>query len=214
MASMIDILGAMFIGSILILIAMTAMDNGVRQFVNHNVDAIVQNELVVTTEILQYDLRKMGYGIPENQQSNIIQIAQPTQVKYISNLNSDNDTIPDTIEYSITPFDTVTFIDTSFVLYGIERTVKLSDEATVSAQISVISNNTVFRFLDQIGDSAEVIQAINMIEVTLVAMNPHVYVSEEVLGAGGPEERMIELRKLIRESYWRQTRVVSKNLRR
>lgn len=207
-------MGGMIIGSILLLIAMTAMDNAVCQFVNHNIDAIVQNELVETTGIMQYDLRKMGYGIPENQQANIIQIAQPTRVKFLANLNTSVDAIPDTIEYYIAPFDTITFIDTSFVLYGINRTVKVSGASAQSGQIGSIANNAVFRFLDQIGDSAEVNQSIKMVEVTIVAMNPNIYVSEEVLKAAGPEERMSELRKLVRQSYWRQTRVVSKNLRR
>lgn len=214
MDTIIDIMGSMIIGSILLLIALSAMDGAVRQFVNHNVDAIVQNELVETTGILQYDLRKMGYGIPENQQADIIQIAQPDRVKYLANLNSPTDEIPDTIEYFIAAFDTVNFIDTSFVLYGINRSVKFSNGISQSGQIGAIANNAVFKYLDQIGDSAEVAQAITMVEVTIVAMNPNIYVNEEVLLAATPEERMTELRKLIRESYWRQTRVVSKNLRR
>lgn len=211
---MIDIIGGFFVGTILLLIAMTAMDNGVRQFVNHNADAIVQNELATTSEIIQNDLRKVGFGIPEAQQATIIQTAQPTHFEYLSNLNPTTDLVPDTIEYSISAFDTVSFIDTSIVLYAIYRRVHIVGAASKTGQVGTIANNQVFRYLDQVGRPVTYIPATKMVEVTMVALNPNIYVSDEVLQASGPQERMIELRKLLRESYWRQTRVISKNLRR
>ncbi len=223
---MIDILGGMVIGGILLIVAISAMDNAVEQFVNHNADAIVQNELTGLTQIIQHDLRKMGYGIPENQQNTILRIGQPTHLKYLTNLNMERDyfadqhgnlhidVIPDTIEYQIAVFDTVNFIDTSIVLYSVTRTVKVTQENPSVSYIGTIVNNSVFRYLDQIGNPTGVLPATKMIEVTLVAMNPNIYINNDVLLALGPVERMRELRKLIRESYWRQTRVISKNLRR
>lgn len=226
MSTMIDILGGMIIGSILLLVAMTAMDNGVRQFVNHNADAIVQNELAGLSDVIQNDLRKMGYGIPESMQHQIVQTADSDHLVFITNLNLDRDyyesvhgnlhtdAIPDTIEFSVAPFDTITFFDTSLVLYGINRRVVVSQEATATGQIGTISNDNVFRYLDQVGRPVSYMPATVMVEVTLVALNPNVYISDEVIQADNPVDRMRELRKLLRESYWRQTRVISKNLRR
>ncbi|MDP8209117.1 MAG: hypothetical protein P9L92_20810 [Candidatus Electryonea clarkiae] len=226
MATMLDILGSMIIGSMLLLIAITAMDNAVQQFVNHNADAIVQNEMVSLTEIIQHDLRKMGFGIPEAEQNSILQIGQPDHLKFLANLNINSDyyaaqhgnihidAIPDTIEYSIAAFDTIDFIDTSIVLYSVIRTVKVTQESPSSGHIGSISNDEVFSYLDQLGNETGVLQATKMVEVTLIAMNPDIYVNDEVLLALTPVERMNELRKLIRQSFWRQTRVISKNLRR
>lgn len=168
MGSLIDIISAMMIGAVLTLVAAKVMDNGVRQFVNQNADAIVQNELATTTAIIQDDLRKVGYGIPESRQCEIIQVAEPTHVAYLSHLNS-NDDVPDTLEYIITPFDTVGYIDTSVVLYSINRTVQMSDSAPVSGHVGTIANNTVFRYLDQIGNPVPVIQATRMVEVPLLS---------------------------------------------
>ena len=226
MSSMIDIIGGIMIGSILLLVSMTAMDNALQQFVNHNADAIVQNELASLSDIIQDDLRKMGYGIPEALQTQIINVADSSRLVFISNLNLDRDyyesvhgnlhidAIPDTVEFVVTAFDTITFIDTSIVLFNINRTVKVSQEATVSGSIGTISNNNVFRYLDQVGQEVTYQPATVMVEVTLIALNPNIYISDEVIAADNPVDRMRELRKLLRESYWRQTRVISKNLRR
>jgi len=224
MQTMIDILGAMFIGAMLMLVALKAMDNGLQNFVNHNADAIVQSELATTSQILQNDLRKMGYGVPESQQGSILQIAQPTHLKYLSHLNHDIDylnpggsnidNVIDTIDYNITPFDTVTFIDTSIVLFGVNRTIKVSGSSALSSVIGTTTEDTVFRYLNQAGIEVSMAQATKMVEVTLIAVNPNIYVSDEVLAADNPQDRMVELRRLLRESFWRQTRVISRNLRR
>jgi hypothetical protein len=212
MQSMIDILGAMMIGSILLLMAMSSLDAGLQRFVNHNADAIVQNELAGLSEIIQEDLRKMGYGIPEAESGDIIQIAQANRLKFLSRVNSD--AVADTIEYLISALDTITFIDTSIVLYGITRTVTIASGSTNSGHVGTISIPTIFRYLNQVGVEVVLITATRMVEVTLVSLNPNIYLSDEVFIASSPAERMVELRKLLRESYWRQTRVISKNLRR
>lgn len=226
MSTMIDIIGGIMIGTILLLVSMTAMDNALQQFVNHNADAIVQNELAGLSGIIQNDLRKMGYGIPESMQTQIIQVADSTRLVFISNLNLDRDyfasihgdihrdQVPDTIELKILPFDTISFIDTSIVLYSVNRRLSVSQEAVVSGQIGTIANNNVFRYLDQVGREVDFIPATVMVEVTLIALNPNIYISNEVIAADNPVDRMKALRKLLRESYWRQTRVISKNLKR
>ncbi|MBZ0263941.1 hypothetical protein K8I28_04665 [bacterium] len=226
MWSIFDILGSSVLGAMLVLMAMTAMDRGIQGFINQNADAIVQNELTETTYVIQDDLRKMGYGIPEAHHPTILQVATPNSLRFIAHLNSESDyyasvhgnthidDIPDTIEYVIAAYDTVTIIDTTIVQYGITRTIKVSQETTKSGMIGSITNPAVFRYLDQIGNPVGIMSAVRMVEVTLVAANPNVYLSDEVLAAQDPVERMDMLRDILRETYWRQTRVISKNLRR
>lgn len=222
MQSIIDILGAMFIGGILILVAMTALDGGLQAFVNNNADAIVQNELADLSRTMQFDLRKMGYGIPEAQSSTILQIAQSDHLKYLTNLNLTEpyngvggiDSTPDTIEYQVVPFQSYNFIDTSIAVFGLNRTVKVVGHATETLQVGTITNTDVFRYLNQAGVPVAYTPATKMVEVTFVSLNPQIYLNQEVLLATNPVDRMKELRKLVKESFWRQTRVVSKNLRR
>lgn len=222
MSTLIDIMGAVVIGGILLLVAMTAMDSGLQSFINSNADAIVQNELADLSRIMQHDLRKMGYSIPEAASDSIIQIAQPGRLKFITNLNQDQpypgtsgtDTTPDTIDYQVVAYDSMDFIDTAIVLYGLNRSVNVVGKATSNGQVGTITNSDVFRYLDQAGNEVSYIPATKMVEVTFVSLNPDIYLNDEVLLASDPVTRMTELRKLIKESFWRQTRVVSKNLRR
>jgi hypothetical protein len=213
LSALIDIIGSFLIGAILLLVSAKAMDSSVQQFVNQNADAIVQNDLTTLTQILQFDLRKMGFGIPEGMSETILQRAEAGRLRFLANLNAD-DAIPDTIEYSVARCDTVVFVDTSIVLYGLYRRVRIAGQAASSSQIGTISNPSVFRYLDQAGAQAMIMESTRMVEVTLVVMNPRIYASDEVFHAANPVARMRELRKLIRESFWRQTRVISRNLRR
>ncbi len=226
MGTIWDILVASMIGSVLLLVGIKAIDNATQHFINYNADAIAQIELADLNQILQEDLRKMGFGIPESQQNTILVTAQPTHLKFISNLNKERDyffnihgnlhmdEVPDTIEYVIAPFDTVVFVDTSLVMYSITRTVSVTQETPVTGIVGLIANNSVFRYLDQIGQPAPIVDATKMVEVTLICVNPDIYRSSELLAAANPDERIVMLQRLISASYWRQTRVISKNLRR
>jgi len=225
MSSILDILGATIIGGLLLLIALTAMSSAVEVFFNYNADAIVQSQLAELSSIIQFDLRKMGYGIPEAAQNTIIQTATPNQVKFIAHLNLNfdyyisvhgnlhTDATPDTIEYQVVATDTINFVDTSVVMYSLMRTIKVSQENIETGVIGRITNDSVFVYLDQLGAPVTLITSTQMIQVTLVALNPEIVVSDVFLEATGAE-RINELRKLLRESYWRQTRVISRNLKR
>jgi len=213
MSALLDIIAAGIIGAVLMLMVLTATDNAVQTFVNNNIDAITQLNLSTTTAIIQNDLRRVGYGIPESQQGNILQIAETHRVKYLVMLNS-ADSIPDTISYTIFTLDTLPILDTFIVRFGVRRDVSPSNASSSSTVVGVTSNSTAFRYLNQIGGVTAVRSSIRMVEVTLIEVNPSVYMSREMLVAGTKEERMVEAEKVMKESFWRQTRVISKNLRR
>lgn len=231
MATMIDILGGIFVGGFLLLIALTATDTATTEFFNYNSDAIMQQNLARTSEIIQYDLRKMGFGVPEALQGTILQVATANRVKFLAHLNSDPDAkvnipgvntidnIVDTIEYVALPFDSMTYYDTTVTTYQVRRTLRISPNYSNTMTVGVIGNQRMFRYLDQIGQEVAFIPATRMIEVTLTAFNPRIFLSRDYVDSRinditNAAFRKRELRRLLRASYWRQTRLISRNLRR
>ncbi len=231
MSVIIDIIGGLFIGGFLLIIALTATDTATTELFNFNSDAIIQQNLAHTSDIIQYDLRKMGFGIPEAQYGSILQVATPSKVVFLSHLNSDPDcrvnipgvttldNVEDTIMYSAVPFDSIDYGDTTLVTYRLMRTLFVSPSYSRTMGVGIIGNNDVFRYLDQIGNPVTYIPATRMIEVTLTAYNPRVFLSKEwvesqINDIENAEFRKRELRRLLRASYWRQTRLISRNLRR
>ena len=91
---------------------------------------------------------------------------------------------------------------------------KLEKEGLNYTDISLVGLPREFDLRRYIKFIIKLVQSIKMVEVTLVAMNPNVYLSDEVIAANNAVDRMVEIQKLITGSYWRQTRVISKNLRR
>ena len=225
MAEVYDIVASMIIGSMLVIMTLTALDSGITMFHNYNSDVISQDEIANLAEIIQYDLRKVGYGLPELEIEDVVLIAQYNHLKYIAHLNKDADfyaaihgnvhidAVVDTVEYYIQPADTLDFIDTLIVIYDVVRIVKVSQETVESGPVGRIVNDSAFVFLNQMGTPVTVMAAIKMVEVTLIAFNPNIVLSTEFLKLQG-QERLDELERLLRESYWRQTRVLSRNLRR
>jgi hypothetical protein len=231
MATLIDIIGGIFIGGFLLLIALTATDTATTEFFNYNSDAIMQQNLAKTSEIIQYDLRKMGYGIPEGDQNTILNVATGNRLKFLTHLNSDPearvdiaavatiDNIVDTIEYVALPFDSVDYYDTTVTTYRIQRTLKISPNYRHTMTVGVIGNQRVFRYLNYLGDETAYIPATRMVEVTLTAFDPRVFLSRDWVDSkltdpSNAELRKKELRRLLRASYWRQTRLISRNLSR
>lgn len=230
MTSVLDYIIAMVVGGAILLITITVTDTGTREFLNYNSDAIIQMNLINMSNTIEYDLRKMGYGIPEGDQ--VLFMAQPNHLKFIAHLNRDfdyfghliahRDNIPDTIEYVITLAETIDYGDTILKMYKITRILKVTGEGVSSNDIGRIGNAGVFRYLDQIGnpvDPGTELVSSKMVEVTLTAFNPRVVLSpelvrKEVAGIQDQEFRKKELRRLLRTSFWKQTRLVSKNLRR
>jgi hypothetical protein len=127
------------------------------------------------------------------------------------------DVVPDTIEYFIQPFETITYWDTSIVTYRVTRRAVVSQEPTNVSMIGVLGNNDVFRYLDKFENDTNNPVFMVIVELTLTAFDPRIVLSREYVESTvdttqGEAYRDRELRRLLRPSYWRQTRLVSKNL--
>ena len=213
MASILDIMASVIIGGLLVLMTLTAVSSGVTQFFNYNSDAIAQTNLTETADISEYDLRKVGFAIPEIMKDSILIIAWPNRLKYISHLNYFTDHVVDTVEYFIQAGDTIQYPDTTLIVYDVIRVSEISGSSLDSGSVGRIANDSIFVYLDQVGDPATLIKTIRMVEVTLIAFTPELVLSDAILKLQG-DERREEFERLMRESYWRQTRVLSRNLKR
>ena len=229
MSSYLDILSGTIIGGMVMLIALTASDLGLRRMYNHNADEILQSNLKRITQVIEFDLRKMGFGVPDDELPNIIQIKDPDRLKFLVQLNMDTDTFypaagitttdtqVDTLEYRIQNGTTITIADSNVVLYEVVRLVKFNGAATQTHSLGFISNNDVFTYLDQAGNETSLTPAVRMIEISLAALNPQVMITPELVSAslGGIADedfRRQELLRLLQPAYWQNRRLISRNL--
>jgi hypothetical protein len=229
MGSMLDIVTASFIGGFLLIILLTATDTITTESYNYHADAITQQNLSNIALIMQSDIRKMGFNIPEGMKGQIVQTHEKNRLKFIAQLNElqdyykeehgnlHMDVVPDTIEYFIQPFETITYWDTSIVTYRVTRRAVVSQEPTNVSMIGVLGNNDVFRYLDKFENDTNNPVFMVIVELTLTAFDPRIVLSREYVESTvdttqGEAYRDRELRRLLRPSYWRQTRLVSKNL--
>lgn len=228
MASLLDIIGGMFIGGMLLIIALTATDNGMQAFYNYNSDAIMQQRITGVSDIIRHDLTKMGYGIPPEDRDSILLVAKANHLRFTAQLNPSptqkiagvgfDDMVADTIEYRIVPSDSMTIADSTLVTYSVIRTMRIPPSINETMEIGRIGNDDVFFYLDQIGNPVVAKEATKMVEVSLSAFDPNIVLSKELVTTGGTAAdstwRREELRRMLRNIYWRQTRLVTRNLRR
>lgn len=229
MGAMLDIITASFIGGFLLIILLTATDTITTESFNYNADAMTQQNLSNIATIIQSDIRKMGFNISEGKKAQIVQVYDKDHLKFIAQLNElqdyymhehgnvHKDAITDTIEYRVLYHETITYWDTSIVMYKIIRRAVISQEATRTSMIGVVGNNDVFRYLDKFENDTNNPAQMVIVELTLTAFDPRIVLSREYVESivdttQGEAYRDRELRRLLRPSYWRQTRLVSKNL--
>lgn len=105
----LDILGSVIIGGILLLTLFRMNDNATKNTYNFSGELIVQQNLVTTVEVLEYDFRKIGYcedpfALPHPEE-NAILYADTSRIKFLTDLmvppydDPHGDGIIDTLEY-------------------------------------------------------------------------------------------------------------------
>ena len=109
-AVILDILGSTIIGSFLLLTLFRLNDTATKNTYNFSGELTLQENLVATVEVLEYDFRKIGYcedpvALP-HPESNSILYADTGKIKFLTDLMvgtdyDEGDGIIDTIEYSV-----------------------------------------------------------------------------------------------------------------
>jgi len=228
-SSLLDIISASLIGGILLIVAISASDNGTQEFFNQNSDQIMQSNLTQMSRIIRSDFNKMGFGIPET--DTVVFVSTQSRFKYIAQLNQHPDynmlvdgvtyfdNIPDTIEYEIALDDTFSIADLTVSQYNVTRTVKMPPSASESFVIGKIGNLSVFEYFDVLGNPVLLPEDVRNVEAQFSTINPRIILSPELvlqdLGSIADQQRRTqELKRLLRPSYWKQVRFASRNLRR
>ena len=114
-AVILDVLGSMIVGGILLLTLFRINDNATQNTYNFSGELSLQENLVTTVEVLEYDFRKIGYcenplALP-NPEINAILYADTSHIKFLTDLlitpygslNPSGDGTIDTLEYYLGP---------------------------------------------------------------------------------------------------------------
>lgn len=98
-AALLDIVGSILVGGLLLLTLFRMNDNASQNTFNFSGELIVQENLIASIEVLEYDLRKIGYC--ENpfliNPSRAILFADSTQIRFLTDEDFDGNL--DTMEY-------------------------------------------------------------------------------------------------------------------
>lgn len=119
-AVLLDVLGSVIVGGILLLTLFRINDNATQNTYNFSGELTLQENLVTTVEVLEYDFRKIGYcenplALP-NPEMNAILYADTSSIKFLTDLlitpygslNPSGDGILDTLEYFLGPTSELT----------------------------------------------------------------------------------------------------------
>lgn len=103
-ASLFDIVGSTIIGGVLLLTLFRMNHTATQNTYNFSGELIVQENLVTTVEVLEYDLRKIGYcenpfNIPNPARA--ILYGDSSRIKYLTDIDFDGNV--DTVEYYLGP---------------------------------------------------------------------------------------------------------------
>lgn len=99
-ATIFDLVGSVIIGGVLLITLLKVNDNATRNTYSFSGELVVQENLVTTVEVLEYDFRKIGYcenpfAIPNTKRA--ILYADSTDITYLTDVDFDG--IPDTVRY-------------------------------------------------------------------------------------------------------------------
>ena len=109
----LDILGSMIIGGILLLTLFQMNDNATKNTYNFSGELIVQQNLVTTVEVLEYDFRKIGYCEDPSQlpfpERDAVLFADTSKIRFLTDVmespydDPHGDGTLDVIEYYLGP---------------------------------------------------------------------------------------------------------------
>src|SRR4030042_3451198 len=98
MGVVIDLLFSMIFGGALLVITLNANQMATETQYTHSGDMLVQEMLISTAQLLEGELRNMGFGVPEDRASVIY--ADSTRISFLCDLTRTGMKI-DTIFYSL-----------------------------------------------------------------------------------------------------------------
>jgi hypothetical protein len=204
MAAILDIVFSIIFGSALLAIVLTANDIAGENYSLYNGDVIVQEMLVSTAELVEGELRNMGFGVPESKQT--VLEADTARIKFLTDLNRDG-TI-DTILYYVG--DTTELSGTQNEL---DRLLYRKVNSGATGRVGVVTQWRL-RYITTSGEvlstpvDVDRLTEIHTIELTMEVQNPYAEMRKHGDVQSGQRDA------LYSSSFWQQTRLASQNLRR
>ncbi|HEX9658041.1 MAG TPA: hypothetical protein VGB89_14130 [Bacteroidota bacterium] len=193
MSVMLDLIGSTIIGAYVILMGIQLNTNIIAHTDSSNANLNVQESLVNVVRTIEYDFRKIGYGVVDPKMS--IEISSPTAIRFQGDI--DRDGTIDKIAWFIAPYKNGT--DTVFALFR-----RVNTQTPLVMSIGVKDFN--LRYLRENGTPADTTakSQIWIIETTLNVESPY-EVADDILGY----DKMSTIK-----GFWRQTRLASRNIKR
>lgn len=200
MSTLLDILNSTIIGGIIILMVLTVLDTRQSFFLAFNDDLIVQQNLTALSRTLEYDLKKIGFAIPEDEQ--VVMQADSTVFKFRGDI--DKNWQADTLEYY-----TGSTSELASTANPRDRFLYRKVNGLPASGFNVgLVTDFLFEYLNQDGQVLDTsipsnLLAIKMVRITFRVENPAVYGQD-----ANPAQTEYQ------SAFWQQTRLVSRNLRR
>ncbi len=194
-STILDIIGSMIIGGILLNITLRLNDAATEKTYNNGAELSLQENMAVVAQMLETDFRKIGFCADWNKfpdPSKAIVYADESSIKYLTDL--DSDTNMDSIRYFLGP--TSELLSTpnprDRMLYRVAN-----NEAPLTSNLGVTQFRLVY--FDALGDTIAppitTAGLINSIEINLTVESVAAY-----------DEK-------YSSAFWRQIRLVARNLR-
>jgi len=206
MATMMDLMLSIVLGGTLMVIVLNANEIAAENQSVYNGDMLVQEMLTSVAQVVEGEIRNMGFGVPENKAS--ILYADTSRMIFLTDLSRSGVSL-DTIQYLLG--DT---LDLSYTQNELDRLLYRRVNSQPATQIGAV---TIFH-LSYITKAGEVLTTpvtpgrlteIHVVEVTIEVQNPYAMTRKpgETIGIG-------ERSALYSSSIWQQTRLASQNSRR
>lgn len=193
--TMLDILGSVIIGGILMSIAWRLSNAATEKTYNNSGELSLQQNLSTIAEIIEYDFRKIGYCADWNKlpdPTKAILSADSSSLKYLTDIDSDGEL--DSVSYFLGP--TSELLSTpnprDRILYRV-----LNNEEPRGANLGVTYFHMIY--YDALGDTIY-LPVVHTGEIASIEINVTV-------------ENVAAYDTAYSSAFWRQIRLVARNLR-
>jgi hypothetical protein len=194
-STILDILGSMIIGGILLNITMRLNDAATEKTYNNSAELSLQQNMATVAQMLETDFRKIGFCSDWNKfpdPSKAVVYADQSSIKYLTDL--DSDTNMDSIRYYLGP--TSELLNTpnprDRILYRVEN-----NDTPMPSNLGVTQFRLVY--FDALGDT-----------IPPPITTPGLITSVEINLA---VESVASYDTAYSSAFWRQIRLVARNLR-
>jgi len=201
MSVLLDLIGSVVLAGFVMLMGLRLNANMNNSNGSYKADVIVQENLVSLVETIEYDFRKMGYGVTDP--TKVILRAESTSIKFRGDIDANG--VIDTVEWFLGGLVTSTPNPSDRILY---RRIYPTSTGGVSLT-GALPGVTVFnlKYLNHESQPPAGLGQIWIVETTLRVESPWRVQNRTV------DEQDYDL-WAYSAAFWRQTRLASRNLKR